>query len=237
MIRAERLVHALLETGGSKGRLAAFGGNLPPTGLYADGEDELLTQMQQGGYVQGQPDQARSQLYGKHSVLHAKNPKEVSVYGQPRLNLDKKTGDAALASLGVDPETKEVQAVPHGKANRVSMPLKKAVYADKDHEDVQAAAEENGERLPVYIGLNGGLTVPGSRGVLVGAVVPGSPLAQAGLRPGDVIAELGGARVRTQEVLRALASGLQPGKPYTLRVRRGTQEYRTTIIPAEPALR
>lgn len=231
-MRAKLWLQSLWETPTlTRGRLAAFGGNLPPKGIHADSEPELIQRMQQGGYLPGQADQARAQLYRQHSILHAKGPRDVSVYGKPRLNLDRRTGDAALSQLGVDPETRHVQAVPRAGANRTSAPLKRVVYADKGAADAQEAAEETGAKLPVYVGLSGGRTARGNRGVVVGAVVPGSPLAAAGVRPGDVITELGGARARTQEVLRALASGMSAGKPYTLRVIRGGRAYRTTLVP------
>jgi serine protease Do len=61
-------------------------------------------------------------------------------------------------------------------------------------------------------------------GALVGLVVPGSPAAQAGIRPKDVILKFDGVTIDDAERLRWLSANAGVGKKVTLHVRRGSQE-------------
>ncbi len=63
------------------------------------------------------------------------------------------------------------------------------------------------------IGYGGGL-----EGALVGSVYAGSPAARAGLRPGDIVIEVNGARVRQWGDLVNYVADQQPGRPAVFRV-------------------
>lgn len=67
---------------------------------------------------------------------------------------------------------------------------------------------------------------------VVEAVHPGSPAHKAGLRPGDVLLEIGGRDTRENGAMR-----VQPGGRYTYRIRRGQEEREVTLVavprPAE----
>lgn len=68
-------------------------------------------------------------------------------------------------------------------------------------------------------------------GVLVQAVEPGSPAAQAGLEPGDVLTGIGGARVRSVEEFLGELRRLKIGQQVALvRVRNGTPETVTLTL-------
>ncbi len=54
----------------------------------------------------------------------------------------------------------------------------------------------------------------------VARVVPGSPAQNAGLEPGDLVLEIGGAPLRSQLVADSLLAGLEPGRPVGLRILR-----------------
>ena len=50
----------------------------------------------------------------------------------------------------------------------------------------------------------------------------GGPAANAGLRDGDVIEAISGRQVATMADLQAVVEAQQPGRPVTVRVRRGS---------------
>jgi serine protease Do len=63
-------------------------------------------------------------------------------------------------------------------------------------------------------------------GVVVRRVTDGSPAAEAGLRPGDVITEANRHPVKSQDDLRRAVDAVQPGAPLLLLVQRdGTASY------------
>lgn len=66
----------------------------------------------------------------------------------------------------------------------------------------------------------------------VGGVEPGSPAGQAGIKAGDQILEIDGRAIEKWEQLSAIIKGSR-GKALNLRLRRGDQEYRTTIQPVK----
>jgi len=67
--------------------------------------------------------------------------------------------------------------------------------------------------------------------VIITGVLQNGPAAQAGIRPGDVIAEVGGKRVtNVSELLTAVAS-LKPGTPSKFEVRRGSETLALQVTP------
>jgi PDZ domain len=63
------------------------------------------------------------------------------------------------------------------------------------------------------------------RGALVSAVVPNSPAAQAGIRPGDLITQLDTEPIAAPAVLTAAIDGLQPGNTVDIQLQRGASQY------------
>ncbi|MGE0333513.1 MAG: S1C family serine protease [Ramlibacter sp.] len=73
--------------------------------------------------------------------------------------------------------------------------------------------------------------VKAKEGVIITGVLQNGPAAQAGIRPGDVIAEVGGKRVtNVSELLTAVAS-LKPGTPSRFDVRRGSETLALEVTP------
>jgi serine protease Do len=73
---------------------------------------------------------------------------------------------------------------------------------------------------------------PGTKGVLVGQVLPGSPAEKAGLKQGDVITSFDGEKVNDSSSFRLKVATSEPSKPYELGYLRKGKERRTTITPA-----
>ncbi len=69
-------------------------------------------------------------------------------------------------------------------------------------------------------------------GVLITGVLRDGPAAQGGLKPGDVVTEVGGAKVgNTAQLLNAVAA-LKPGAPAQVKVQRGDQALTISIVTA-----
>ena len=72
-------------------------------------------------------------------------------------------------------------------------------------------------------------------GAEISLVLPKSPAAEGGLRPGDVILEAEGQEVETPNALREAFADVQPGDPVTITVQRsgGKKEYTLTTTASE----
>jgi S1-C subfamily serine protease len=75
--------------------------------------------------------------------------------------------------------------------------------------------------------------VPHDQAVLVAGVEPGSPAAEAGLRPGDLLVELEGAALPGVDVLLRALDGTSVGQRLELAVLRDAQRIRAWVSPKE----
>jgi serine protease Do len=95
-------------------------------------------------------------------------------------------------------------------------------------------------RGPIDTTLSKKLKLPSNKGALVVEVQPGSPAAQIGLKPNDVIVKIADRDISDSAALRLLTAGLDAGAPVPLTFYRdGTlQTARVTIaeVPQEPEL-
>jgi S1-C subfamily serine protease len=71
--------------------------------------------------------------------------------------------------------------------------------------------------------------IPVTEGALVAGVAPGSPAADAGIEPGDVIVGFGDAVVRTAEDLLAALRDHEPGDQVPVQIVRGGSETTLTV--------
>jgi len=78
-----------------------------------------------------------------------------------------------------------------------------------------------------WLGVNLSAGVGGAR---VAAVVPGSPAAIAGIKPGDVITALDTQPIVTPAILVAAISGLQPGDTVDIQLQRGASQYTVHVV-------
>ena len=69
----------------------------------------------------------------------------------------------------------------------------------------------------------------GTRGALIAGVLRGGPADKAGVKPGDVLVEVEGRPVADPTSMLNLIAALPPGKPATMKVKRGGQEIDATI--------
>jgi len=69
----------------------------------------------------------------------------------------------------------------------------------------------------------------GTRGALIAGVLRGGPADKAGVKPGDVLIEVEGRPVADPTSMLNLIAALPPGKPATVRVKRGGSEVDATI--------
>ncbi|MBD0266798.1 MAG: trypsin-like peptidase domain-containing protein [Cyanobacteria bacterium Co-bin8] len=76
------------------------------------------------------------------------------------------------------------------------------------------------------------LRVQASQGVVVLGILPNSPATRAGIRPGDVIQQLGGRAVTTAEAVQQIVQESTIGQPMPVVVNRGGQSVTVNISPA-----
>jgi S1-C subfamily serine protease len=77
------------------------------------------------------------------------------------------------------------------------------------------------------------MRITAREGALVAAVLPDSPAAAAGLKPGDVILAIDGKPTRTvREVLDAVAA-VPPGQEITLRLERERRTLEVKLVAGE----
>jgi PDZ domain len=107
---------------------------------------------------------------------------------------------------------------------------------------VISASSSSTKRPPVVAG-NGGeawlgveLANAPVRGALVSSVVPGSPAATAGIRPGDLITQLDTEPIVAPAVFVSALSGLQPGDRVDIQVQRGFSQFTAHVkLASRPA--
>jgi serine protease Do len=74
------------------------------------------------------------------------------------------------------------------------------------------------------------------RGALVSKVVPGSPAAAAGIRPGDVITQLDTQPIEASATFASAISGMQAGERVDIQLQRGAQRFTVHVALASRPL-
>lgn len=69
----------------------------------------------------------------------------------------------------------------------------------------------------------------------VSAVIPASPAERAGIQPGDLVTQFDNQEIKTFDDLKRLVSKRQPGDEVTLKIERGSEEMKLTIVLASIA--
>jgi M6 family metalloprotease-like protein len=86
-------------------------------------------------------------------------------------------------------------------------------------------ASPSGAGLVGYLGVT---LAPGSGRLVVGEVQPDSPAARAGVKPGDLVAQVGGRTVTRAEVFQALVQSHAPGEALPLTLQRDGKPVEVT---------
>jgi serine protease DegQ len=73
--------------------------------------------------------------------------------------------------------------------------------------------------------------VKAERGVLITGVLQNGPAAQAGIRPGDVIVDVGGKPIANVSELLSTVAALKPGDPAKFRVLRREEPIALSVTP------
>ena len=76
---------------------------------------------------------------------------------------------------------------------------------------------------PAWLGVD--LANAPVRGAVVAKVVPGSPAAKAGIRPGDLITQLDTQPIETPAILQSAITGMQPGDRLDIELQRGASQH------------
>jgi membrane-associated protease RseP (regulator of RpoE activity) len=81
---------------------------------------------------------------------------------------------------------------------------------------------------PAWLGVD--LTNAPVRGALVAKVVPGSPAARAGIRPGDLITQLDTQPIETPAILVSAIAGMQPGDTVDIQLQRAASQRTVNVV-------
>src|SRR5262245_16170700 len=87
--------------------------------------------------------------------------------------------------------------------------------------------------IPRRIVHEHGLSV--NRGVVISEVQPSSPADVAGLQPGDIVIDFGGAPIESIDALHRLLTGDRVGEAVPLRILRRGEPRRVIVIPTDPS--
>ncbi|MDA0679055.1 MAG: trypsin-like peptidase domain-containing protein [Proteobacteria bacterium] len=102
--------------------------------------------------------------------------------------------------------------------------------------------KKNGRVVRGYVGLvpdelnrieSAALGINPDVGILLSAVIEGSPAETAGLRPGDVILTMNGEPVRSRQQALLIVARLNPGDEVQMEGLRDGQQFRVTLVTVE----
>ena len=95
---------------------------------------------------------------------------------------------------------------------------------------------------PAWLGIDmfsfpvGGGSFPPGGGVVISDVVPGSPAAEAGLEPGDVITQIDNQPVASPSAVESAIAGMRVGDKVAIQYDRGPMTYTTqAMLQARPS--
>jgi Do/DeqQ family serine protease len=120
-------------------------------------------------------------------------------------------------------------AIPINTAQRIASQLVSQGKVQHPYLGVQMVTLTPELKKNINSSPNAGLNVEEDQGVLIAKVVPNSPAAKAGLRPGDVIQKINGQPVKDAEAVQKAVEASQVGKSLQVGVRRSQKEVTVAV--------
>ncbi len=122
-------------------------------------------------------------------------------------------------------------AVPIATAQRVAEQIVTKGRAEHPYLGIQM--QELTPELRAQINnLNTGVRINQDQGVIILSVLPNSPAAQGGLRPGDIIESMGGTQIENSKQVQQKVEATPIGTPLQITVNRNGQSRNLTVKPA-----
>jgi Do/DeqQ family serine protease len=122
-------------------------------------------------------------------------------------------------------------SIPINTAQRIATQIINTGRAQHPYLGIQMVSLTPELRRNINSDPNSGLTVQEDRGVLVVRVMPNSPAARAGIRPGDVIQKLNGQTVTDPSSIQRAVDQAQIGGNVRLELRRNGQNVTLAVQP------
>jgi serine protease Do len=123
-------------------------------------------------------------------------------------------------------------AIPIETARQIADQLITRGYAEHPYLGLQMRTLTPELRNILNTDRRSNIRVQADQGVVVLGILPNSPATRAGVRPGDVIQQLGGRSVTTAEAVQQIVQESTIGQPMPMVVNRGGQSVTVNISPA-----
>jgi Do/DeqQ family serine protease len=122
-------------------------------------------------------------------------------------------------------------AIPINTAQRISSQLIATGKVEHPYLGIQMVGLTPQLKQTINSNPNSGLSVDEDKGVLVLKVIPNSPAAKAGIRPGDVIQKLGNQAVTDASSVQKVVENSQVGGDLLMELRRNGQNLNIAVQP------
>jgi S1-C subfamily serine protease len=123
-------------------------------------------------------------------------------------------------------------AIPINTVQRIANQLAANGRAEHPYLGVQMITLTPQTKADLNRNPNNGITVNEERGVLIAQIVPNSPAARAGLRPGDVIRSIEGQAITESAQVQRSVESARIGQPLSMQISRNGQQQTVSLRPS-----